>query len=320
MEISIVIPVFNVEKYINKMLKSIYNQTFNQFEVIIVNDGSTDKSEDIILKYKQNYDNLIYIKQKNKGVSEARNLGMNYVSGKYTLFLDSDDFINECMLEKLYIAAEEKNADIVICNFRKVYDDYSKNINNTFNFDETKIYNNQEVIDLMLNLKVSGFLWNKLFLTQNILKNKMNFQRGRIIEDWLPVVKEVMNSNRIVFINEILYYYRQRDTSYLHNKSVKNINDYNYAIKSICNFVNESEIFVNKASYYNFISQTQTTEIKVLIKLGNKINNSVYKKYSLISLSLFDIFFKTRCSLSSKIKLILYKINLLHLFLKIIKK
>ena len=319
-KISIVMPVFNVEKYINKMLKSIYNQTFNDFELIIVNDGCTDRSEEIILKYKEIYSNLIYIKQENKGVSEARNVGMKYIKGKYTLFLDSDDFINEYMLEKLYNTAEKNKADIVICNFKIIYDDYLQSINNNFNFDESKVYNNKEVIDLMLNLQINGVLWNKLFLSENIFRNKMSFERGRIIEDWLPVIKEVIHSNRIVFINEILYFYRQRDTSCLHKKSMQNINDYHHTVKSICNIINESKVFINKESYYNFIAQTQTTEIKILMKLGKKISNSIYKKYSLISLNLFELVFRTKCSLYIKVKLILYKFNLLHLFLKINSK
>ena len=101
MKYSIIVPAYNTEKYIDKCLKSIFSNTYKNFEVIIVNDGSTDKTEDIINKYIKKYDNIIYIKQKNMGLSLARNNGVKKATGDYLLFIDSDDYVEKNLLENI---------------------------------------------------------------------------------------------------------------------------------------------------------------------------------------------------------------------------
>lgn len=108
--ISIVVPVYNAEKYIVEFLDSLLNQDFKKFELIVVNDGSTDKSEEIILKYKEKFNYFKYIKQKNQGQSEARNKAIRYIRGKYTLFLDPDDYLEKNMLKEMYTVAKENDS------------------------------------------------------------------------------------------------------------------------------------------------------------------------------------------------------------------
>jgi len=313
-KVSLIIPVYNVEKYIGEMLKSIYNQTFCDFEVIIVNDGSTDKSEDIILKYCEKYNNITYLKQNNLGVSEARNLAMKEIKGKYSLFLDSDDYIECDMLEKLYVAIEKNNADIAICGFKKIYESNNKEEVILFNVENYKIYKNFEVINKMLNMEIRGFLWNKMFLTKNIFKYNMHFEKDRYIQDWAPVFNQVINAEKIVFVNEPLYYYRQRENSNLHRVDIKRIDDFNFAAKLICSYIEKSNINMNERSYYKFIAQVQCTEIKDCKKLNGTLNKSFYTKYLICNKSTKDILFKINASLKDKIKLILYNIKILHLF------
>ena len=112
--VSVIIPVYNVEKYIDECLKSVVSQTYKNIEVIIINDGSTDKSEEIIRSYLDKYENITYIYQQNKGVSEARNLGLKNATGDYVLFVDSDDYIHKSMIEKMYNNAKYIN-QIYIC-------------------------------------------------------------------------------------------------------------------------------------------------------------------------------------------------------------
>ncbi len=313
-KISIIIPVYNVEKYLTEMLDSIYNQTFLQFEIIIVNDGSTDKSEEIILKYCKEHNNIVYLKQSNLGVSEARNLAIKKIKGKYTLFLDSDDYIENSMLEKLYNAIESNNADIAICGFKRIYENKNKEETVLFNVDKNKIYNNSEIVDKMLNTEIRGFLWNKLFLTENVIKYNMHFEKGRYIQDWAPVFKQVINAEKIVFVNEPLYYYRQRENSNLHTIDLKRIDDFNFAAKLICSYIEKSKININERSYYNFIAQIQCAEIKDCKKLNGKLNKNFYIKYMICDKSIKDILFNINASLKNKIKLILYNTKIIHLF------
>lgn len=315
-KISIIIPVYNVEKYLTEMLDSIYNQTFLQFEIIIVNDGSTDKSEEIILKYCKKYNNIVYLKQNNLGVSEARNLAIKKIKGKYTLFLDSDDYIKNNMLEKLYNAIESNNADIAICGFKRIYENKNKEETVLFNVDKNKIYNNSEIVDKMLTAEIRGFLWNKLFLTKNVIKYNMHFEKGRYIQDWAPVFKQVINAEKIVFVNEPLYYYRQRENSNLHTIDLKRIDDFNFAAKLICSYVEKSKININEKSYYRFMAQIQCAEISDCKKLGGIPNKSFYKKYSICNKSIGEIIFKVNASLRDKLKLVLYRMKILHLFYK----
>ena len=116
-KVSLIIPVYNVENYIEKCLNSVVNQTLKDMEVIIVNDGSKDLSKQKIQKYLEKYPWIKYLEKENGGLSDARNYGMPYATGKYIAFLDSDDYVEETMYEEMYNIAEKENADMVDCDF-----------------------------------------------------------------------------------------------------------------------------------------------------------------------------------------------------------
>ena len=119
--ISLVMPVYNVERYLSRALESVQNQTFKNFELIIVNDGSTDKSKEIAESFCDKNENFILINQENEGPSVARNTGLKVCKGDYIGFMDSDDSLEPEFLESLYNAAIENDADIVCCNFNLYY-------------------------------------------------------------------------------------------------------------------------------------------------------------------------------------------------------
>src|SRR5699024_6933853 len=112
-KVSVIVPVYNVEKYIEKCIQTLVNQTLQDLEIIIVNDGSTDNSEKIIKKYKKEYKNIIYVTKENGGLSSARNFGLLYATGEYVAFLDSDDYVDKIIYEKMYNKAKETNSDYV---------------------------------------------------------------------------------------------------------------------------------------------------------------------------------------------------------------
>lgn len=122
-KISIVIPVYNVEKYLRKCFDSILNQTFQDFEIICVDDGSTDKSLEILQEYKRKDDRFIILQQRHAGAGAARNHGIKLAEGKYIQFLDSDDYFEPNLLEEMYTRAEKSGAEITVCSSRKVDDE-----------------------------------------------------------------------------------------------------------------------------------------------------------------------------------------------------
>ena len=112
-KVSVIVPVYNVEKYIARCLTSLVNQTIEDLEIIVVNDGSKDNSEQIIKEFKKDYKNIIYVKKENGGLSSARNFGLIYATGEYVAFLDSDDYVDRTLYQKMYEKAKTTNSDYV---------------------------------------------------------------------------------------------------------------------------------------------------------------------------------------------------------------
>lgn len=316
-KISVVIPVFNVEKYLDQMLQSVYNQSLNDIEVVIVNDGSNDNSEDIILKYINKYNNTVYIKQDNGGVSVARNSALPHLKGKYTIFLDPDDYIEHDMLEKLFIKAEETCAETVICGYRMFYDEnYNLDQKITFNIKESKNYNSYDALNMILNNDIICFLWNKLFLTKNIINNSIKFDIGRYSQDWFPVFKLISKSNKIAFINEALYNYRIRNNSNSHNKSFKRIEDHTFAIQSIIEYIECNNINIDLDKYYQFIMTHEIMNIKMCSKQHIDEKKKIYQKCKISNKINFHVYFRKGIATQWKIKYILFNIGILHRFVK----
>ena len=135
-KVSVIVPVYNVEEYLERCLDSLVNQTLKDIEIIIVNDGSTDGSKEIIQKYLNKYKNIVYLEKENGGLSSARNYGIPYAKGEYIGFVDSDDYVELTMYEKMYNKAIEEKSDMVECDFIWEYPNkkryYRKNKNYIF--------------------------------------------------------------------------------------------------------------------------------------------------------------------------------------------
>lgn len=171
--VSVVIPVYNAEKYLNKCLDSLMQQSFQNFEVIIVNDGSTDNSLNILEQYKKEYPEKIQVYTKeNGGQSSARNMALLYVQGEYTTFLDSDDYYDKEYLETLYFAAKENDSDMVISGQKKV--DETGKVYLSIDYDVERYPNS-----ILRRLNFSG----KLYRTSYMKKHDMKFAVGKTYED-----------------------------------------------------------------------------------------------------------------------------------------
>lgn len=203
-KISVIVPVYNVEKYLPKCLDSLVNQTINDYEVIIINDGSPDNSQKIIDKYAKEFPNIIkpFIKE-NGGQASARNYALKKASGEYIMYVDSDDWIAENALEKLYEKAMDDNSDIVVCSAYKVLnDDYSL----MESFDTIK----DPIKSYILNRPSA---WCKL-IKKEVLKNKeLYFLENHYYEDIAVVPAYCLYTKNISFLNMPLYYYLIREGS-----------------------------------------------------------------------------------------------------------
>ncbi len=213
-EISIIVPVYNCEIYIEECLESIKSQTFENFEALIVNDGSSDNSEKIIMDFIQKDDRFKLITKKNGGQSSARNLGLRCAKGKYIAFLDSDDYIKPDFLEKLYAEAEEKNLDIALCGIEThnentgeitTNDPYFSLLCFDKNFDN-KIFNYKDCLDFLFRICVVP--WNKLYKKKFLEKNQIKFTEKLSFEDNLFFLELFLKAERVGIIREALICYR----------------------------------------------------------------------------------------------------------------
>lgn len=205
--ISVIIPVYNGEKYIRETLDSLLKQTFSNFEIIIINDGSTDNTYNICESYQKKTKNIFIYEQENKGVSSARNYGLKKAIGKYIYFMDADDTLQENAFETMikYI----KNYDLLTFGYIEDYPDDKK----AKGYLENKILNQEEAIEIALKTDNSfqGYLWNKLFVHSIIDENTIQFDENiTICEDLLFLIKYLFNCKTICTRKEKLYYYRMR--------------------------------------------------------------------------------------------------------------
>ena len=225
-EISIIVPVYNVEKYLENCIESILNQTFKDFELILVDDGSTDNSGKICDIYKKKDSRIKVIHKNNGGLSSARNAGIDVAGGKYIGFVDSDDSIHPKMYETLYDLISKYNSDIAICNFKNIYNMLYKEyeeieMNGIIEMSNIEAINNLYDSTIGLRLRVS---WNKLY--NKYLFNDIRFELGRVHEDEFIAHKILYKSNKVVYIDRELYYYLQREGSIMHDKSLKKDTDW----------------------------------------------------------------------------------------------
>ncbi|MBR3831197.1 MAG: glycosyltransferase family 2 protein [Muribaculaceae bacterium] len=219
--LSIIIPIYNVPDYLRECLNSVYSQAKDNWEIILVNDGSTDNSGDICDEYKKKYSNTIVIHKENGGLSDARNAGIEIAKGEYIYFLDSDDWLAPNAIQTLLDFAIKNNCEIVQGGFYYAYNGYLLFDNRRIDIDQTPFVLNREevMVELIKNEYVKNFAWGKLYKT-SIVK-KYLFQKGKFFEDsyWQHlIVNETANYG---VIPTPLYYYRQRESSISGQFSIK---------------------------------------------------------------------------------------------------
>lgn len=211
MKVSVIVPVYNVEEYLERCLETLVNQTLEEIEIIVVNDGSRDCSQQIIDQFENKYpDKIVSLSKKNGGLSDARNFGLPYARGEYIGFIDSDDYVDLNMYELLYRKATQTNADIVECNLHHTYKNYE---------DTEKIvqYSDKEEL-IAFGCSVA---WNKIYKREWLLKTGVVFPKGINHEDIDFFCLLVPYANKIEYIDDACVHYVQREGSINNLRSEK---------------------------------------------------------------------------------------------------
>lgn len=235
--ISIIVPVYNMEKYLHRCINSLLNQTYKNIEILLIDDGSTDNSGVICDKYENDYNNIYVYHKENEGVSIARNFGLQRINrnSKYIGFVDSDDFINPYMYESLYKCFKKFSVDLAVCGIEEVYNDNIKVDGGHFH-DNIKIIKPNEYLDNYFNdFCMSTVPWNKLYKRETL--KEIRFESYRIYEDQIFIPQVIEKTENIAIISLPLYYYYQRNDSISHGGGNQNgWDDLFYAAENFINF------------------------------------------------------------------------------------
>lgn len=294
-KVSVIVPVYNVEQYLEKCLDSLVRQTLNEIEIIVVDDGSQDNSRKIAEEFREKYPNKVYFFYKeNEGLGEARNFGLDYAKGEYIGFVDSDDWVDEKTFQAMYETARNEDADVVVCDFISIYDGWrdgwvSKGYRGAAEFPEKR--------DWILNAINPATACNKLF-------RKSLFSIARFPKGWYEDIATtpilLSYSRKIFYLSLPLYYYRIRNNSITTIKNNKHtldvINAWDNLIKNTNKYYYEEiigAIYYSIIEFINFKSEFADDFIAYAKKKKELFEDNVYVKNGIKEGKVENIFEKT---------------------------
>lgn len=284
--ISVIIPMFNDEKTIKRCLESVINQSYSNLEIIIINDGSFDKSESIVKEMAKKDARIKIYSQKNSGVSIARNTGLKKANGKFVTFVDSDDYIYPNMYSSMHSYIEDN--DVCVCNFIYKYDE--KIINNKSYKNIKKMNANEFVNNMHYGAKYFGFLWNKLYKRDLFYKNFFDSSISYYEDEIFNINITKKNGFKACYINQFLYNYYQRIDSKTNSKNKQNIMDLLNGLKKVIEIENENQYslinfhiatFINIYSYYYYLIKDVEDFRSIFLEISKKLHFSLKSKVEL---------------------------------------
>lgn len=263
MDISVIIPVYNVEKYLRECIESVLKQIYKDFEVILIDDGSTDSCPSICDEYSKKDNRVRVFHKDNGGLSDARNVGIENAKGKYLSFVDSDDVVDEDFLSTFVEQAKKENADIVVCNAQPFFNEIGIGKSNEY---VKTVYTDYKKFQLILNnTKVNDYYMNK-FYKKNLFDN-FKLPIGLLWEDVYTMHLLFEKANKVVYVDKKLYNHRYNYEGISHNSK---FNDYNFDYIKACK--GQFEFFVQKGVFFNESGK----------KYINSIMGTVDKLYTLL--------------------------------------
>lgn len=309
---SFIVPVYNTEKYLKKCLDSLVNQTYKDFEIIVVNDGSTDKSSNIISKYQKKYKNIIVIDKENEGLSMARNRGVQKSSGKYIIFVDSDDYVSNKLLEEV----DKKIDDSDILRFQIATEDEEYTKINEYHEESFESMCGYDAFKYLSSYHFVEPAWSYVIRKNYYIENKFSFKRGVYHEDFGLIPYVIYKARKVKSVDFIGYYYIQR------NGSIMNNNDYKKTVKKAFDMLEQYKTMrlfaknINRKNnlddyFLSYISNSVIVKARELKKDEKKVYINELKK-----LNVFDgVLVNTKIR---RFKKYLMKHNL-NLYLKVVR-
>lgn len=242
MKVSVIVPVYNVEKYLPRCLDSLVNQTLKDIEIIVINDASPDNSKEIVSEYLKKYKNIHYYEKENGGQGSARNLGLKYAKGEYVTYVDSDDYVELDMYEKMYNKAISNNSNVVICGHNVVSED-----GKILDVFKPVLYGDNKLDVLYGNMAV----WNKIYKRELI---DIEFREKLWYEDIDFTAKLLFDEEKISFVNEPLYNYLLRQGSTMNNTNVKRNLELLPAFDSMISYFNKKKRYNHVKKEIEFLA------------------------------------------------------------------
>ncbi|WP_075877113.1 glycosyltransferase family 2 protein [Merdibacter massiliensis] len=279
--VSIIVPVYNVRKYIERCLSSLVNQTYSLIEILLINDGSSDDSDLICEQYQTRYQQIRYFTKKNEGLSKTRNFGIEKAAGEYLLFVDSDDYIELDMVEKMIQCAMKEQADLVIGSYRMDYPFFSL----CRRAPKYQVWEPVDAIKALLhNRTVSNFAWGKLYRTS--LWKDIRFPSCRF-EDVYTTYRLFIKANRIVTMPDRFYHYVQRKGSIMNQNGLLALDmpivcEMRRAFEEQERMINEAFPFLHAYNLYNYY----TSDMLMIYTMIFFVKRSEIVKYPLPYLKL----------------------------------
>lgn len=268
-EISVIVPIYNAQNYMEKAIESLINQTFKNIEIILVNDGSTDKSKNICEKYSEKDKRIVVINKPNRGQADARNTGMKIAKGNYIMFLDADDLYKPNSCEIMYNAIEKSNADYAIGNYRMMDEDGTEWENVAFDVDKYQEFELKKDDYLKSFFVMNSTAWNKIYRTKFLKDNNIMFKIIAPSEDDYFTSLCYMKAKSGVYIPEVMYLYRNCSNSSSKQCSLEYFRGINYAYKEIYKNFKEN----NELDYYRYVYAKKNAYLLCQLIDSNKIND-----------------------------------------------
>ena len=286
-KISLIIPVYNVEPYLEKCLDSVVNQTHQPDEIIIVDDGSTDNSLSICKIYSENHDNITVLSQKNSGVTQAIYRGIDHSTGDYICIVDSDDFIELNMIENLYINIENYQADMCKCNAMQFSDGEIREFPGSIIDKRIELNDKKEIVKAFLKRNISTYYWDAIYKRE--LFDSVDYRHIKKHANMFMLLDIVLLSKKVVVIPDVLYYYRERGGSIV-NSFDKNRLKQIEGIKYLKKRLKEHEMFEELSQhYYALYCRNMLRIVKDVVKYNNYKNYSRYYDKIIREIELEDI-------------------------------
>lgn len=241
-KVSVIIPVYNTGKYLERCIKSIINQSLTDIEIIVINDGSTDNSEQILKNFACKDSRIKIINQKNAGLSITRNNGLKIANGEYISFIDSDDWVDLDFLEKLYNTAKKYDADIAACGIKRLR---SYKWKYHLKIEQEEITDNKDKKFVLCDVPEKCYVWNKIYKFSELKKHNIKFEEGVYYEDRCFTAQALVFMKKLVVVPDTYYNYWTNSNSIVKTKSPKKESDSKYTKDKMMKFLEEQNVNLN---------------------------------------------------------------------------